>query len=158
MQCSILSTLHTRPRELPTCRFNSPRELCEVSDIQFQELPNGTVRATLSTKRNDPRLNTHQRLMLQNWRANVDLQVIIDVEACARYMAKYATKGEAKSTSATAIFATCVGKLSDNDNPLTALRSSMLRAVGERDFSAQETDGSASVQLYIQLCMYFTGW
>lgn len=41
--------------------------------------------------------------------------------------------------SASAIFATCVAKLSDNDNPLTALRSSMLRTVGERDFSAQET-------------------
>ena len=55
--------------------------------------------------------------MLQNWHANVDLQVIIDVEACARYMAKYATKGEPKSESAAAIFATCVGKLTDSDSP-----------------------------------------
>ena len=130
---------HKAGQETPTCRCNFPRELCEVSDIHFEELSNGTVRATLSTKRNDPRLNSHQRLMLQNWRANVDLQIIIDVEACARYMAKYAAKGEPKSMSATAIFATCVGKLSDHHNPLTALRSSMLRVVGERDFSAQET-------------------
>lgn len=130
---------HKAGQETPTCRCNFPRELCEVSDIHFEELSNCTVRATLSTKRNDPRLNSHQRLMLQNWRANVDLQIIIDVEACARYMAKYAAKGEPKSMSATAIFATCVGKLSDHHNPLTALRSSMLRVVGERDFSAQET-------------------
>jgi hypothetical protein len=26
--------------------------------------------------------------MLENWRANVDLQVIVDEKACARYMAK----------------------------------------------------------------------
>ena len=31
--------------------------------------------------------------MLQYWRANVDLQIIVDVEACARYMAKYRRTG-----------------------------------------------------------------
>ena len=43
-----------------------------------------------------------------------------------------------KSESAAAI-STCVGKLTDSDSPLRALRSSMLRVVGERNFSAQET-------------------
>ena len=76
--------------------------------------------------------------MLQNWYANLDLQIIIDVEACARYMAKYAAKSEPKSMSAAAIFATCVGMLSDTDSPLTALCSSILHAVDERDFSAQQ--------------------
>ena len=79
-------------KDSPTCRFNYPQDVCNISDIQFQELSNGTVRATLNTKWNDPWLNSHQRVMPQNWRANVDLQVIIDVKACARYMAKYATK------------------------------------------------------------------
>ena len=51
---------HRLDQESRTCRFNLPRELCEVNDIQFQELSNDTVRATLSTKRNNPRLNSHQ--------------------------------------------------------------------------------------------------
>lgn len=86
-----------------------------------------------------PQINIHQRVMLQNWCANVDLQVFIDVEACAKYLAKYVTKGEPTSMSAYAIFASCVAKLSDNDNHLTTLQSLMLHVVGERDFSAQET-------------------
>ncbi len=35
--------------------------------------------------------------MLQHWRANVDLQVTVDVLACARYLTKYAAKGEPRS-------------------------------------------------------------
>lgn len=74
--------------------------------------------------------NSHNRLQLQHWRANVDLQLIVDVEACvlpcARYMAKYAAK-------------TCVDNASCNSHAHKALRSAMLRCVAERDYSAQET-------------------
>lgn len=72
---------------------------------------------------------------------------------------KYVTKGEPTSMSAYAIFASCAAKLSDNDNQLTAPRSSLPRAVGERDFSAQETAHmlmGTSLQLYIQFCMHLT--
>ena len=56
-----------------------------------------SVESDLHTKRNDQRLNLHNRVMLKNWRANVDLQVIVDEKACARYMAKYAAKGEPRN-------------------------------------------------------------
>ena len=49
------------------------------------------------------RLNSHNRVMLENWRANVHLQVIVDEKACARYMTKYAAKGEPQSKSASEI-------------------------------------------------------
>ncbi len=42
------------------------------------------------TKRSDLRLNTHQRLQLQGWRANCDIQVVIDHYACVEYLTKYA--------------------------------------------------------------------
>ncbi len=84
-------------------------------------------------------MNSHNRLLLQNWRANVDLQIIIDTLACARYLAKYAAKGEPRSQGASAVFKACVGGLRDDSDPRSALRSAMIRAVGERDFSAQET-------------------
>ena len=76
------------------CRFEYPRPLQNNSTLTFQKLTDGSIRGTLTTKRNDPRVNSHNRLMLQNWRANIDIQVIVDVDACARYMAKYAAKGE----------------------------------------------------------------
>ncbi len=73
--------------------------------------------------------------MLQHWRANVDLQVMVDVEACARYKAKYAAKGEPRSKSVHAIFKACVDSLSIESDTRKALRSAMLRAVGERDLT-----------------------
>lgn len=58
-----------------------------INPLEFEKLPDGTVRASLTTKRNDSWLNTHNRLMIQHWCTNVDLQIIVDADACARYMA-----------------------------------------------------------------------
>ena len=70
-------------QQQPICRFGYPKECTDQIDITFEQLSSDDIRATLTTKRNDPRLNSHNRLMLQNWRANVDLQVIVDMTACA---------------------------------------------------------------------------
>lgn len=121
------------------CRFDYPRqELC-ASTLTFERLENGSIKATLTTKRNDPRVNSHNRLMIQHWRANVDIQMIIDASACARYMTKYASKSEPRSKPVSTVFKNCVEKLSDSSDPHTALKSTMIRSAGERDFSAQET-------------------
>ena len=83
--------------EEPSCRFGYPQELREETGVTFEEISEDKIRATLVTKRNDGRLNSHNRVMLQHWRANVDLQIVVDVDACARYMAKYIAKGEPRS-------------------------------------------------------------
>ena len=133
-RCSPAYCLRKKPgQQEQKCRFNYPRPQQHTSTLQFENLPDGTVRASLTTKRNDPRLNTHNRLMVQHWRANVD------VDACARYMAKYASKGEPRSQAVSSIFKSSVDCLSDNGDAHKALRSAMVRSVGERDFSAQET-------------------
>lgn len=128
-----------RGEQKPSCRFNYPRPTQSQSTLTFERLPDNTIRATLTTRRNDPRVNSHSRLFLQNWRANVDLQVIVDVQACARYMAKYAAKGEPRSNAVSSIFKSCVNTLSSSSDARSVLRRAMIRAVGERDFAAQET-------------------
>lgn len=65
---------------------------CKSSTLEFEKLNSGIVRATLRTQHNNPRVNSHNRVMLQHWRAIVNLQIIVDVDACAMYMAKYAAK------------------------------------------------------------------
>ena len=50
----------------------------------YDLLPHNKVGTELVTKQNDLRLNSHNRVMLEHWRANVDPQVIIDQNACAR--------------------------------------------------------------------------
>ena len=77
--------------------------------------------------------------MLQNWRANVDLQVIVDMTACARYMAKYVSKCEPHSKAMDTIYADCVNKLGQSNKPMSAFKKAMIQVAGERDFGAQET-------------------
>ena len=70
------------------CRFGFPKPLQEET-ILVKELVGEKkkhVVSELHTRRNDERLNSHNRVMIENWRANVDLQVIVDEKACARYM------------------------------------------------------------------------
>ena len=121
------------------CRFDFPKPTQAHSNITFERLHDQTIRATLTTRRNDPRVNSHNRLLLQNWRANVDIQIIVDVQVCARYIAKYIAKGEPRSRSVSAIFSQAVNTLNDNSTSRSMLRSIMICAAGERDYSAQET-------------------
>lgn len=139
-QCRAAYCLRKKPnQDEPTCRFNYllPEQTC--STLSFQKLSDSSIRATLTTKRNDPRVNSHNRLQLQHWRANVDLQIIVDVQACAQYMAKYAAKAEPRSQTVHSLFKSCVDDLSHSSHAHRALRRAMLRSVRERDFSAQET-------------------
>lgn len=139
-RCSAAYCLRKKAgQQEQTCRFDYPRPQQVASSLQFEKLPDGTVHAVLTTRRNDPRVNSHNRMMIQHWRANVDLQMIVDVEACARYMAKYASKGEPRSQPLSSIFKSSVDRLIDDSDARTALRSAMVRSIGEQDFSAQET-------------------
>ena len=54
---------------------------------------NNKVSAKILLKRNDPNLNVHNRSLFHHWRANMDMQIIIDSTAAINYMVKYACKG-----------------------------------------------------------------
>ena len=77
--------------------------------------------------------------MLENWRANVDLQVIVDEKACARYMTKYAAKGEPCSKSASEILKLFVSSLESTDQVSSAIKKAMIQVAGDRDMAAQVT-------------------
>ena len=69
------------------CRFHFPFYHCTETKIEFEKVHSKNsssqqYRAKIVTKRNDPRLNNHQQLQLQGWRANCDIQVVIDHYAC----------------------------------------------------------------------------
>ena len=82
-RCSAAYCLHKKSDQvLAKCRFDYPRQTTEATNIQFETLPSGRIRAKVITKCNDPLINTYNPTLLQHWRANVDLQVIIDIEDC----------------------------------------------------------------------------
>ena len=68
-----------KPGQQPTCRFNFPKNCHDETTIDFQlitkaasddheltveEITQAQVKATLTTKRNDGRINSHNRVML----------------------------------------------------------------------------------------------
>ena len=81
------------------CRFHYPFELQEFTHIKYNEISKklgSDIRAEIVAKRNDSRVNRHQQIQLQGWRANCDIQLVIDHHACVEYLAKYAANKDKK--------------------------------------------------------------
>ena len=91
------------------------------------------------TKRNDSRLNNHQKLQLQGWRANCDIQVVIDHYTCVEYLTKYAAKGEPRSPILKQAFNSIVLNVNSNTDPHRAIKKVVMKSFGVRDYAAQET-------------------
>ena len=125
------------------CRFNFPMDTCSKTRLQFEEIHtkgNETqYRAKIITKRNDSRLNNNQQLQLQSWRANCDIQVVIDHYACVEYLTKYAAKGEPRTPVLKAAFNRIMSNVPCNSNPHKAIKKVVMKTIGERDYAAQET-------------------
>jgi hypothetical protein len=120
------------------CRFGFPKEKCLASHIEFTEIGN-TVKANILLQRNDSFMNTHNRLILENWMANVDMQIILDQAAAVAYMVKYATKAEKAGSSLNDLYKSVIKFADENDNTITKLRSLMLKTVaGKRDIGQCE--------------------
>ena len=108
-QCSSAYCLRKKCEdENLSCRFNHPKDLHEKTNLQFEEIPSkdGSLHYSVkvNTKRNDSRINNHQRMQLQGRRANCDIQVIIDYHSCLEYIAKCASKCEKLSSVAKEAF------------------------------------------------------
>ena len=123
------------------CRFKYPFDLQQKTFIKYNEISRKNsieVRPEIIARRNDSRLNRHQQTQLQGWRANCDIQLVIDHHACIEYLAKYAAKSEKMTSVARDAFVNVVGKLSDSSSPKAAVRKLMMKCVGERDMGIQE--------------------
>ncbi len=116
-----------------TCRFGFPFHKQTKTKIEFTETAN-SVRAEFQLKRNDPFMNPHCRLVCNEWRANVDMQIILDHHAAINYMVKYATKSEKAGSQLTQMFKDVIGPANLEDNSQSKLRSVMVKSIaGKRD-------------------------
>ena len=144
-KCSTSYCLRQKEGEVDLkCRFNFPFENRLQTELQFEEINSRNCqknyRAKLMTKRNDPRLNSNQQCQLQGWRANCDIQVVIDHYACVEYLTKYAAKGEPKSPAVNQLFKSVIQKSTGScADSQKILKQVAMKSLGERDFSAQET-------------------
>src|SRR3954453_3230058 len=116
------------------CRFGFPKECSNhtvISDDKHGQ-------PELISKRNDPYINSHNRMQLQGWRANVDLKPVLSIHAALQYISKYASKSEPRSAAFSEIF----NQIRKNSKPeatsLMSIQKLLLNSVAERDISAQE--------------------
>ena len=142
-RCSTSYCLRKKNNEMePKCRFNSPFETSEKTSLHFEQIHSkgntSKYRVQVITKRNDHRVNNHQRLQLQGWRANCDIQVVIDYHACVEYLAKYAAKTESRSHLLKQAFSDIVHNSQMNANAASIIKKTVMKTLGQRDFSAQE--------------------
>ena len=141
--CSTNYCLRKKPSESELkYRFHYPFDHCPQTKLEFEEIhsksDNIQYRAKIITERNDSRLNNHQQLQLQGWRANCDIQVVIDHYACVEYLTKYAAKGEPRSPVLKQAFNSILQNVDNNTHPHRAIKKVVIKSLGERDYAAQE--------------------
>jgi len=83
-------------------------------------------------------IDTAEHRQLQGWRANIDIQPIIDHYACLEYIAKYVSKSEKISQVVKDAFTKVIRQTTETDSGSRIIKKLIIRSVGERDFSIQE--------------------
>ena len=85
------------------CRFNYPQHLNTVGTcMKIREYVSGsdgnapefTYELSMNSIRNDRWLNSHMHGVIQVWLANMDFQLVVDVNKVVNYMTKYVCKPE----------------------------------------------------------------
>ena len=120
-----------------SCRFHFPYAVTDEPRA-FVEGRGKNTRKTFAAVRNDPWLNQHARVVLLAWRANVDMQPVLDREAARRYISKYASKPEALSDSYHAALQGFCNQIPLGQPAECAVQSLFARMAADHDISAQE--------------------
>ena len=125
------------------CRFGSENwELLNQSELTFKEVKTkkGTLKyvAEIVPGRNDEKMTEHNRLAFQHWRANINVQLCLDVHGVIKYTAKYVSKGEKKSEEIKDILKNMVQYMDDDTDASRAITKLMMKRAAQRDWGKPE--------------------
>lgn len=95
-------------------------------------------RKQFAAERNDPWMNQHSTPVLLAWRANVDLQPVLDKKAAIKYVCKYASKPEVLSQSYRDALTDFCSRMPHDLPAEKAVSRLFARMAADRDISAQE--------------------
>ena len=70
-----------------------------ILDYDEEKNPTFGHKPSMSSLRNDRLLNSHMQGLMKIWIANMEFQLIVDVEKVIVYMSKYVTKPEIEISS-----------------------------------------------------------
>ena len=120
------------------CCFRIPESTRAKTGLSFKEHLDGNSTAKIRLRRNDRWPNSYNPVMLEFWRANIDLQVLVDVGQTIEYMAKYTTKTEKSSAGFLYPLRKIAREAGSDTSAAIVLRKAMMGAFGGRDNGAEE--------------------
>ncbi|XP_026448675.1 uncharacterized protein LOC113348970 [Papaver somniferum] len=110
----------------------------DYASLLIEEPENNNIYRFIS-RRNDPLVNSHNRVVLQVWRANIDWSAVTTTESVTQYIVKYAAKSEPASKN---YIDTSRGYIDYHWRPCrdstSAINRLLIKNASERDKSAQE--------------------
>ncbi|MCL7022582.1 hypothetical protein MKW94_006297, partial [Papaver nudicaule] len=119
------------------CRFRFPRDISNASKIVEEPADSNMYR--FIGCRNDARVNSHNRAVLQAWRGNIDWSPVTTVDSVTKYIGKYAAKSEPASKN---FIDTLRGIVDDQLRPChdssSVIKRLLIKSASERDIPAQE--------------------
>ena len=83
-------------------------------------------------------MNQHSKAALLGWRANTDLQPVLDRVAAIRYISKYVSKPETASESYWSALRDFCSRIPEDQPAENAVQRLFARMAADRDISAQE--------------------
>ena len=145
-KCTQNTCLRKKPGDKDfKCRYGFPKEdNIERTRIEFEKIHStrGEIKysATIKTRRNDGLINSHSRMQLLGWRANVDIQLVINRFVCLTYMLKYTSKAEKESKGLKDLMRKVITETKPSMDSTTAnlVRRMMIKACGNRDYGPLE--------------------
>jgi ATP-dependent DNA helicase PIF1 len=120
-----------------SCRFHFPYP-CTPDPLAYVDDAQAGARKRFSPARNDPWLNQHSKPVLLGWRANVDLQPVLDRDAAIKYISKYASKPETVSDGYHHALDEFCSRMPQDLPAENVVCRLFARMAADRDISAQE--------------------
>lgn len=122
-----------------SCRFHFPYALSSEPLAYVQvENPEREPRKHFAATCNDGWLNQHSKAVLLGWRANTDLQPVLDRAVAIRYISKYASKPETASESYWSALRDFCSRIPEDQPAENAVQRLFARMAADRDISTQE--------------------
>jgi hypothetical protein len=120
-----------------SCRFHFPY-MVTAEPLAYVDHTDNEARKRFVPSRNDPWLNQHSTSVLLAWRANIDLQPVLDRKAAIRYISKYASKPEAVSTTYHTALNDFCSRVAHDLPAERVVQRLFAQMAADRDISAQE--------------------
>ncbi|XP_059065211.1 uncharacterized protein LOC131857122 [Cryptomeria japonica] len=127
----------TRLRNIQTYRYNAPWHLNLEASRIYKDLESGEMK--FDPFRNDDRVNSYNRYILQLWRENIDWQPIMSKHVVTQYIAKYAANAEKSSKTYHQMLLQLANIENPDDLVAKAYRRLLTKTLIERDIGVQET-------------------